>query len=158
MITDYASLLTEIASELNRTDLANKTPLWVHFAENRARRDLDVGRGHENNVDYRDPYESINGTTVVTNWLLVRHPDIYFYGALLHSAPYFDDDQRIATWERFYGAAVSAANLRAQEFPSNTDDSFLQLSSSLPICPAEVVETPVVPDDDCEIPPFIGPW
>lgn len=40
-----------------------------------------------------------------TNWLLEQHPDYYFYGALVHSAPYLRDDERIATW----GALASAA-------------------------------------------------
>lgn len=36
-----------------------------------------------------------------TNWLLQEHPDYYFYGALVHSAPYLRDDERIATWGTF---------------------------------------------------------
>lgn len=33
-----------------------------------------------------------------TNWLLAEHPDYYFYGSLVHSAPYLRDDERISTW------------------------------------------------------------
>jgi hypothetical protein len=33
-----------------------------------------------------------------TNWLLAAHPDVYLYGALVESAPYLKDDERIATW------------------------------------------------------------
>lgn len=40
-----------------------------------------------------------------TNWMLQEHPDYYFYGALVHSAPYLRDDERIATW----GGMASAA-------------------------------------------------
>lgn len=40
-----------------------------------------------------------------TNWLLQQHPDYYFYGALVHSAPYLRDDERITTW----GALANAA-------------------------------------------------
>lgn len=36
--------------------------------------------------------------TNTTNWLLTKHPDIYLYGALVQSAPYLKDDDRIATW------------------------------------------------------------
>jgi hypothetical protein len=33
-----------------------------------------------------------------TNWLLTDHPDIYFYGALVHSAPWAKDDSRLPVW------------------------------------------------------------
>lgn len=37
-----------------------------------------------------------------SNWLLVDSPDIYLYGALLQSAPYLQDDQRLNTWAAIY--------------------------------------------------------
>ena len=33
-----------------------------------------------------------------TNWLLTKHPDVYLYGALLESAPYTKEDERINVW------------------------------------------------------------
>ncbi len=33
-----------------------------------------------------------------TNWLLTYHPDVYLYGAALHSAPYLGEDSRLQTW------------------------------------------------------------
>lgn len=33
-----------------------------------------------------------------TNWLLALAPDAYLYGALLESAPYIKDDERIQVW------------------------------------------------------------
>lgn len=50
-----------------------------------------------------------------TNWLLTDHPDVYLYGALVHSAPYLQDDQRAATWAQMYGAAVQAANMSSEK-------------------------------------------
>ncbi len=37
-----------------------------------------------------------------SNWLLVDSPDIYLYGALLQSAPYLQDDQRLNIWAAIY--------------------------------------------------------
>jgi hypothetical protein len=37
-----------------------------------------------------------------TNWLLARAPALYFYGCLKHSAPFLDDDQRIALWSKLF--------------------------------------------------------
>ena len=45
-----------------------------------------------------------------TNWLLSTAPDIYLYGSLLHSAPYLQDDNRVAVWAQLYSAAVTRLN------------------------------------------------
>lgn len=50
-----------------------------------------------------------------TNWLLTDHPDIYLYAALVHSAPYLQEDARAATWAQMYGAAVQAANQSSEK-------------------------------------------
>jgi hypothetical protein len=47
-----------------------------------------------------------------TNWLIERDPDIYLYAALVESAPYLRDDERIALWE----ASLQA---RIEEFHQN---------------------------------------
>ncbi len=44
------------------------------------------------------------------NWLLLEAPDVYLYGALLHSAPYLAEDQRVAIWAQMYSAAVARLN------------------------------------------------
>lgn len=46
-----------------------------------------------------------------TNWLLTEAPDVYLYGALVHSAPYLKDDARIQIWEGLFSAGI--ANLNA---------------------------------------------
>ena len=45
-----------------------------------------------------------------TNWLLEEFPDAYLYGALIHSAPYLVEDERLATWTALYSAALSRIN------------------------------------------------
>ena len=44
------------------------------------------------------------------NWLLLEAPDVYLYGALLHSAPYLAEDQRVAVWAQMYGASIQRLN------------------------------------------------
>ena len=44
------------------------------------------------------------------NWLLLDSPDVYLYGALLHSAPYLAEDERVAIWAQMYSAAVARLN------------------------------------------------
>lgn len=50
------------------------------------------------------------GDSTANNWLLLDAPDIYLYGALIHSAPYLQEDGRAATWAQLYGAAVQKLN------------------------------------------------
>jgi hypothetical protein len=48
--------------------------------------------------------------TNTDNWLLLEAPDVYLYGALLHSAPYLAEDARVAVWAQMYSAAVQRLN------------------------------------------------
>jgi len=50
-----------------------------------------------------------------TNWLLSSHPDVYLYSALLHAAPYLQDDPRVSVWGGLAQQAVSAANLESEK-------------------------------------------
>ena len=44
------------------------------------------------------------------NWLLLEAPDVYLYGALLHSAPYLSEDERVGVWAQMYSAAIQRLN------------------------------------------------
>jgi hypothetical protein len=44
------------------------------------------------------------------NWLLALAPDLYLYGALLESAPYIKEDDRIQTWGLGFTAALNDLN------------------------------------------------
>ena len=48
--------------------------------------------------------------TNTDNWLLLEAPDVYLYGALLHSAPYLAEDERVGVWAQMYSAAVQRLN------------------------------------------------
>ena len=50
-----------------------------------------------------------------TNWLLTDAPDVYLYGALLHSAPYLAEDARVAVWAQMYSAAVQNINSASEQ-------------------------------------------
>jgi hypothetical protein len=43
-----------------------------------------------------------------TNWLLVKAPDVYLYGALTHAAPFLMDDQRLQTFGQVYLSRVES--------------------------------------------------
>lgn len=48
---------------------------------------------------------ALSGTNT-TNWLLTKAPEIYLYGSLIESAPFMEDDNRLATWLSLYKNAV----------------------------------------------------
>ena len=41
-----------------------------------------------------------------TNWLLTNNPDVYLYGALVHTAPYLKDDARVVLWAGLLAQAL----------------------------------------------------
>ena len=49
-------------------------------------------------------------TTVTTNWLLTKAPDLYLYGALVHASPFLMDDQRIPTFASMYSTRFESLN------------------------------------------------
>jgi hypothetical protein len=52
-----------------------------------------------------------NQTT--TNWALSRYPDLYLYGALVHTAPYLKADERIQVWESAYQTILKDIEVEA---------------------------------------------
>ena len=50
-----------------------------------------------------------------SNWLLSDAADVYLYGALVHSAPYLNDDARLSTWLAMYQKALDALNAKSDK-------------------------------------------
>lgn len=42
-----------------------------------------------------------------SNWLLLNSPDLYLYGALIASAPYLRDDDRVMAWTSLYKQSLA---------------------------------------------------
>lgn len=57
-------------------------------------------------------YSSIDALTSsnTSNWVLQYHPDAYLYGALMHSAPFLGEDNRLQTWSALYEKAINGIN------------------------------------------------
>jgi hypothetical protein len=63
-------------------------------------------------LDYYQSFELLS-EDADTNWLLTNAPAVYLYGALLESAPFLYDDNRLQTWHAMYKAAITAVNRTA---------------------------------------------
>lgn len=55
-----------------------------------------------------------------SNWLLDYSPDIYLYGALMQSAPYLQNDERITIWSSLYLKAIDDLEISNQRTAGQT--------------------------------------
>jgi len=63
----------------------------------------------EASLVYYGRIAALSGTNT-TNWLLSEAPDVYLYGALVHTAPYLKDDARMQVWEAFFKLGIDTLN------------------------------------------------
>lgn len=56
------------------------------------------------------PFLALSGTQP-SNYILDDYPDVYLYGALVESAPYLKEDERLATWQQRYDRALAELEL-----------------------------------------------
>ena len=82
-----------------RTATDNSTDAPVYFAHNGT--DIELfptpSTSFTSEITYYAKITSLSADGD-TNWLLTNHPDLYLYGALVHTAPYLREDPRIAVW------------------------------------------------------------
>lgn len=86
---DYAQLQSDIARELDRTDLVSDIPDFIRRGENSLRRDDRL-------IDFQ-PIPRLSEQNP-TNWLLEEWDDVYLYAALVETAPFLREDERIPVW------------------------------------------------------------
>lgn len=56
-------------------------------------------------LDYYARIPALNSTTT-QNWLILKDPSLYLYGALLEAAPYLRNDDRASLWAQQFRAAL----------------------------------------------------
>jgi len=67
-----------------------------------------------------------------SNWLLTMAPDLYLYGALLESAPYLKEDDRIQVWGLGFKTALDELNLLNTTAAFNAGPSVVRVSGQTP--------------------------
>lgn len=96
----------------SESDLIYRTPDDITVNQSYAGRPLywtingeTIEFEHNADQDYPLKFRLMQGFEIEateSNALLTKYPGIYLYGALLHSAPFLVNDQRLAIWERLY--------------------------------------------------------
>ena len=90
-----------------RTAIDNTTDAPVYFAHNGT--DIELfptpSTSFTGEITY---YAKITALSADgdTNWLLTNNPDVYLYGALVHTAPYLKDDARVVLWSGLLAQAL----------------------------------------------------
>ena len=91
-----------------RTAIDNTTDAPVYFSHNGT--DIELfptpSTSYTGEITYYAKVTALSADAD-TNWLLTNNPDIYLYGALVHTAPYLKDDARIALWAGLLAQAMS---------------------------------------------------
>ena len=114
-ITDNTTSVVNLISRDAMADKRQKaldasgTPIYYTHAD--AQFQLYPTPSAETNFEllYYQKTTALSGSNA-DNWLLLDSPDVYLYGALIHSAPYLAEDERVAMWAQMYSAAVARLN------------------------------------------------
>lgn len=101
--------LAEIMENRERTDNATGTPqLYAHVGSQLEFWPTPDG-SYSAELLYYAKVPALSDAAP-TNWLLTYHPDVYLYGALVHTAPYLQEDARVQVWAALYATAAQKLN------------------------------------------------
>ncbi|MCC2626381.1 MAG: hypothetical protein K0S14_31 [Thermomicrobiales bacterium] len=71
--------------------------------------DVAPDAAYEFVLTYLEKITPLSGSAT-TNTVLTNSPDIYLYGTLVEAEPYLEHDERIATWQAMFSAAIASEN------------------------------------------------
>ena len=109
---------TSVVNLISRDAMADKrqgdedvsgTPMYYTHADGQFQLYPTPSADTDFELLYYQKLDVLSGSNA-DNWLLLDSPDVYLYGALLHSAPYLAEDQRVAVWAQMYSASVQRLN------------------------------------------------
>ena len=98
-----------MADKRERNEDTSGTPMYYTHADGQFQLYPTPTADTDFELLYIQKLDALSGSNA-DNWLLLEAPDIYLYGALLHSAPYLVEDERVAIWAQMYGASVARLN------------------------------------------------
>jgi hypothetical protein len=77
---------------------------------------------------------NISGLTAsnTTNWLLTLAPDLYLYGALMESAPYLKNDERVSLWASAFSTSLDQLNTHGHRQSFDSGPSTISLPGVVP--------------------------
>ena len=101
------------ADRINKQQIITK-PSFFSIMDNA----LEIVPAPGSNIDiemiYYGKIPALSNTNT-SNWLLVKAPDLYLYGSLVHAAPYLLDDQRIGMFANMYNSRLESLALESDK-------------------------------------------
>ena len=98
-----------MADKRARAENTSGTPVYYTHADGQFQLYPTPSAETDFELLYIQKLDALSGSNA-DNWLLLEAPDVYLYGALIHSAPYLVEDERVAIWAQMYSAAVARLN------------------------------------------------
>lgn len=101
------------ADRINKQQIITK-PSFFSIMDNA----LEIVPAPGSNIDiemiYYGKIPALSNTNT-SNWLLVKAPDLYLYGSLVHAAPYLLDDQRVGMFANMYNSRLESLALESDK-------------------------------------------
>lgn len=101
------------ADRINKQQIITK-PSFFSIMDNA----LEIVPAPKSNIDiemiYYGKIPALSNTNT-SNWLLVKAPDLYLYGSLVHAAPYLLDDQRVGMFANMYNSRLESLALESDK-------------------------------------------
>jgi len=104
----YSISAAEMQARKEKTQVASK-PMYIRITADQIEFYPKPDTAYGATLQYYARLEPLSDAAP-SNWVLLEYPDVYLYGALVHAAPYLDEDQRTGTWAALYQASVDALN------------------------------------------------
>lgn len=111
-------------SEQRVAAIVNGQPRWFTILGTSFKFYPSPDTDYDYTLDYYATLPALSDTDQ-TNWLILKAPDLYLFGALAEAAPYLMDDARVAYWESRYQQAKSL--LQDAEFRSKRTSGPLRM-------------------------------
>ena len=98
-----------MADKRGKNEDTSGTPIYYTHADGQFQLYPTPSADTDFELLYIQKLDALSGSNA-DNWLLLEAPDVYLYGALIHSAPYLVEDERVAIWAQMYSASVARLN------------------------------------------------
>lgn len=113
LLTNPVTVLEEVnLHEMNRIRDESTGKPYRFTIHEEIEFDITPDSSYSGEIIYYGAVTALSGSTA-SNAILVKAPDAYLYGALMASAPFLMNDERIPIWGNFYANAVAALNRRS---------------------------------------------
>jgi hypothetical protein len=112
------------------TDNVTDQPVYFSIVGDQMELAPTPGEDYDVEIVYRANIPALASNS--TNWLLTLAPDLYLYGALLESAPYIQNDERLGVWGTAVATVIDQLNAHGERQSFDSGPSTITLPGVVP--------------------------